>query len=343
MPIDINWTTMSTPQHGEAEYLCYQIIKQVREQHGQNWDLPKTTFNKLCYIADKELQKEGIDVELPVHWYRYGGVLTEEGMDGGFYELIDQKWDDNRGQNVVLSDDIDDEDFEIEEERATDIEEEAGGLVRELGGYYGINISQDYQYEEYAPNEFIRCLHEYRDFLTDLDENGSLATEDYVEEVDVSFQDIVSQPSSSPSTREAASSSSDETNSRIRDYLDQLIIEYPEEKYSRMEDQFLEWENLSWQMAQNGFYSRLYDFMDSFWNTFSRVELRIRHNRNVPMHIRSRWNQQVSDEMESFQSEIEEYRNVVLENREETEVLDMVGDTYSDTVRGMFDQTLKNE
>lgn len=331
---------MTTPQFGEAEYLCYQVIKQVREQHGQNWDLPETTFNKLCYIADRELREEGIDVELPVHWYQYGGVLTDDAMGGGFYELVEEKWGDNRGHNVVLSDDVDDQDFEVEEERATDIEEEAGSLVRELGGHYGITISQDYQYEEYAPNDFVRCLHEYRDFLAEMDESDSLAAEDYVGDVDVSFQDIVSQPVSS---QESASPPSDETNSRIRDYLDQLIIEYPEDQYSRMEDQFLEWENLSWQMAQNGFYSRLYDFMDSFWTTFSRVELRVKHNRNVPLRIRSRWKRQISDEMESFQSEIDKYRNVVLENREETEVLDMVGDTYSDTVRGMFDQTPQNE
>jgi hypothetical protein len=110
-----------------------------------------------------------------------------------------------------------------------------------------------------------------------------------------------------------------------------------------MENQFLEWENLSWQMAQNGFYSRLHDFMESFWTTFSRVELRVKHNQNVPLHIRSRWRQQISDEMDSFQSEIDQYRDTVLENREETAVLDMVADSYSDTVRDMFDQVPQNE
>lgn len=331
---------MTTPQFGEAEYLCYQVIRQARQQYGEQWDLPKTTFNKLCYIADRELRYEGIDVELPVHWYRYGGVLTADAMEGGFYELVEQRWEENRGHNVVLSDDIGEDDFEVNEERATQIEKKAEELVREMGGHYGISISQDYQYEEYAPNDFVRILHEYRDFLEDLDEDDSLAAEDYVGGVDVAFKDIVS---TSPTTQNSAPSPSEDTNAKIRDYLDQLITEYPEDRYSRMEDQFLEWENLSWQMAQNGFYSYLYEFMESFWTTFSRVELRIKHNRNVPLRIRSQWRQRIPDEMEAFQDDIEEYRDIVLENREETEVLDMVADSYSDTVREMFDQPTQNE
>jgi hypothetical protein len=329
---------MTDPQFGEAEYLCYQVIKQVREQYGESWDLPKTKFNKLCYIADRELREERIDVELPVHWYQYGGVVTTDAMEGGFYDLVDQRWEDNKGQSVVPADGVDSDDFAVDDQLANEIEEKAGDLVNELGGHYGISIAQDYQYEEYAPNDFVRCLHEFRDFLNDLDEEDSLAAEEYVGDVDVSFQGVVS--GASP-TKESSKSPSEETNSQIRDYLDQLISEYPEDQYSRMEDQFLEWENLSWQMAKNGFYRHLYDFMESFWTAFSRVELRVKHNRNVPLPIRSRWKRQIPEEVAQFESEVESYRNIVIENREGTEVLDMVADSYSDTVRDLFDEPIQ--
>lgn len=330
---------MATPQFGEAEYLCYQVIRQVRDLHGKDRDLPQTTFNKLCYIADRVLRESDIDVELPVHWYRYGGVLTEDAMDSGFYELQSKRWESNRGQSVTLTEGVDENDFDIEEERAEYVEGQVKELVEDIGGYYGISIPQDYQYAEYAPNDFVRALHEFRKFLDELDTEDALAAEDYVSGVDVSFNDILNQPTASEST---GPSVSDGTNSQIRDHLDELLVTYPEEEYNRMEDLFLEWENLMWQMAQNGFYSRLQDFMESFWRTFSRVELRVKHNRNVPLRIRSRWNMEIADEMDSFRQDVENYRDVVLENREETDDLDMVSESYSETVRDMFDQPLHN-
>jgi hypothetical protein len=326
---------MPNPQFGEAEYLCYQVIKQVREQHGEGHDLPETTYNKLCYIADKELRETGIDIELPVHWYRYGGVLTDDAMSDGFCELASTKWQNNRGNNVVLANGVDDGDFAVRGDRAAAIDEKVEELVRDIGGHYGISIPQDYQYEEYAPNDFVRTLHAFRKFLDDLDTEDALAAEEYVGGVDTSFSDILAQPSTPKSSEQT---SSDNTDSEVRDYLDDLITTYPEEEYERMEGLFLEWENLMWQMAQNGFYSRLQDFMEAFWTAFSRVELRVKHNRNVPLRIRSKWNNEISDEMQSFRDEVEEYREVVLENRDETETLDTVAESYSETVRDMFDQ-----
>lgn len=331
---------MTAPPFGEAEYLCYEVIKQGREQYGEDWDLPETAFNKLCYIADRELREEGLEVGLPVHWYIYGGVLTDSAMEGGFYELVDESWSGRRGKNVVLNEEVGRSDFEVQDDRASEIRQEAEHIVTVLGGFHGVAIPQDYQYEKYAPNDFVRCLHEFRDYLDNLDEEDALAPEDYVGGVDFAMKDILAEP---VIPEESGISHSEDTNSEIRDYLDQLMTEYPEDVYSRMDDQFLEWENLSWQMAKNGFYDNLYEFMESFWTAFSRVELRVEHNQNVPREIVVEWQRGRSEEMERFQSKIEKYREIVLEHREETAVLDTVSEPYSETVRDMFDQVPEQE
>ncbi|WP_018259315.1 hypothetical protein [Halomicrobium katesii] len=330
---------MTNPHYGEAEFLCYQVIKQVRERYGQSWDLPKTEFYKLCYIVDRRLQEEDIDIELSTHWYRYGGVLTTDAMNTGFYSLEEQTWGENAGSNVLIADGVEDSDFDTDEEVERAISEMSESVVDELGQGYGISVSQDYQYKEYAPDDFVRSLHEFRSFIQDIDEDDALNSEDYISGVDVGFKDIIGD--SSPD--KTGSSASSETNNRIRDHLDALLAEYPEDKYSQMEGLFLDWENLSWQMAKNGFYSRLQDFMESFWTTFSRVELRPKNNQHVPLSIRSQWNNQISDEMESFENEIQEKREVVLNNRRETNELDIISESYSDTARDLFDQPLQNE
>lgn len=330
---------MTDPYYGEAEYLCYQVIKQVRERYGQSWDLPKTEFYKLCYIVDRRLQEEGIDVELPTHWYQYGGVLTTEAMNTGFYTLEEQTWNSGTGENVLITDDVDDADFATDGGIAMAVSDVAEEAVAELGGGYGISVTQDYQYQEYAPDDFVRSLHAFRSFLEDLEEEDALEKEDYVSGVDIGFKDIVGDTSSKDTTP----SPSSDTNSRIRGDLDTLLAEYPEEKYSRIEGLFLDWENLSWQMAKNGFYSRLYDFMESFWETFSRVELRVKNNWNVPIRIRNQWRTQISDEIESFENEVEEKREVVLNNRRDTNELSHVAVSYSETARNLFDQPLQNE
>lgn len=330
---------MTDPRYGEAEYLCYQVIRQVREQYGQSSDLPKTEFYKLCYIVDRRLQEEGVDVELPTHWYQYGGVLTTEAMNSDFYTLEEQTWDSNTGENVLIADDVDDSEFAADEDVAKAVSDMSENVVAELGHSYGISVSQDYQYQEHAPDDFVRSLHTFRSFLADLDEEDALNNEDYVSGVDVGFKDIIGDASS----QDATPSPSSNTNSRIRSCLDTLLAQYPEEKYSRMEGLFLDWENLSWQMAKNGFYSRLHDFMESFWETFSRVELRIQNNWNVPLRIRRQWWNQISDEIESFENEVQEKREIVLNNRRETNELSDVAESYSDTARGLFDQPLQNE
>jgi hypothetical protein len=328
---------MPSPSYGEPEYLCYEVIKQVREQLGADHDLPKTTFNKLCYIADRELRdEENIDVGLPVHWYIYGGVLTDDATNG-FYESVPTRWDENRGRNVVLTEDVSSEDFNVTSDIKNLIRNRVREVIAKFGKHYTISVPQDYQYQNYAPTPFIQVFHEFRGFVEDLDEDDTVDSERFVSSVEVNFSDIVSEPTEERDTKEP----SEETNDQIREYLDELLRMYPEDTYTRMEDEFLDWENLTWQMAKNGFYSQLNDFMDEFWTVFSRVELRIAHNQNVPLRIRSQWNQQVDEQIEKFCNEINRRRDVILETRQETDSLGPVSESYGDTVRDLFEDPIQ--
>lgn len=331
---------MTDPQYGEPEFLCYQVIKQVREQYGPDCDLPKTTFFKLSYISNERLKSKGIEVGLPVHWYQYGGVLTEDALQTGFYESSKKKWSSNTGRNIELSPDIGEDDFDVAEERKTIIHEEVFDVVNELGGRFSISIPQDYQYENHSPTDFIRVLHEFRDYLENLDAEDSVTRENYVSGVETSFSDLVGETDDDVSLPETID---EDVNDEIRSYLDELIRTYDDERYQKMESAFLDWENLTWQMARNGMYSQLYNFLESFWESFSRVVLRLKHEENNPLHVRSQWRIERDEELEKFEEHLEEQRGVVMKNREDTAVLNSVAESYSDTVREMFGVPAQNE
>jgi len=90
-------------------------------------------------------------------------------------------------------------------------------------------------------------------------------------------------------------------------------------------------------------YSQLHDFLESFWETFSRTELRLKHNEHTPLNILSKWRVKRDKELERFENELDEKREIVMKNREETNVLGPVAENYSDTVREMFEVPAQNE
>lgn len=330
-PIEL--LNMGNPEYGEQEFLCYQVLKEMRQQFGR--DMPKTEFYKLCYIVNEELLDKGVDVELPVHWYRYGGVLTTQAMNAGFYNLEEKRWSSNRGNNVVLNDEVSEDDFEVSDEKKAEIVDIASETVREFGNIYGTKKKKDYQYDHYAPNEFVRILDKYREYLDDMEELDRIDSDSYVSNVDVSFNDIVSSPSSSIDN---SSQDTSEQKEEIRGYLDKLAKVYPEELYEGMYPLFLEWESLSRQLIKNGNFSQLFNFTEDFWKTFSRVELRLKHERNTPNLKKRKWARKKKTEKEDFKEEIEKYRAVVLQNREQTSKLHTVADSYSETVRDLFEE-----
>jgi hypothetical protein len=111
-----------------------------------------------------------------------------------------------------------------------------------------------------------------------------------------------------------------------------MIATYPNEKYDHMYSLFLEWESLTRQFIYNEMFSQLDNFTSEFWNTFSRVELRIHHNENIsPLKIR-RWKNEREEHIESFEQEIEDKQHVLLENREPSDELDSVSEAYSQSI-----------
>ena len=325
---------MGDPKYGEQEFLCYQVLKEMHQQFGR--DMPKTEFYKLCYIVNEELLEKGVDVELPVHWYRYGGVLTTSAMNTGFYTLEEERWESNSGNKVVLNEEIQDDDFDVSEDIKAEVGETTSAIVSEFGCIYGTKKKKDYQYKNYAPNDFVRTLDKYREFLDGMDKTDTLDSDKYVSNVNVSFNDIVSSPAPSASQQNSDVSGREE---EIQRYLDELVTVYPKDLYKTMYSQFIEWESLSRQLAKNGNFSQLYNFTESFWKTFSRVELRLKHEHNTPHFEKRDWFRQKEIEKEDFDKEVEKFRAVVLQNREPTSKLYSVADSYSETVRELFEES----
>ena len=55
-------------EYGAAEYLCYEVVRQMEDR---DRDVPETDFNKFCSLVYEEVTGEDVDMPLPIYWYEY--------------------------------------------------------------------------------------------------------------------------------------------------------------------------------------------------------------------------------------------------------------------------------
>jgi hypothetical protein len=319
---------MTGPERPAAEYLCYEVVRAVRDRMSE--DLPKTEFNKQCYIVYKELQEEGIDVELPVYWYEHGIMVDLDPLTAHFLTFPRKDWETHSGSNATIRDKWVPDEFGVDESIAEAIQEKATEVARRFAGSQSTRVVKDETYEKYG-NEFVQSLNDLRYYLEDLGDYDTVSKESYVADVGVNFSDF----SDNTFDRPQATSGTDpsEIEDSITEHLDRMVATYPSDLYDKMEPQFREWEQITRQLAYNHMFSQLSNFTDEFWLNFSKGELRINHNENVPQTKIARWVGERSEKIDELETEIEKYRTVMLDNREETDELASVAESYSEAVR----------
>lgn len=320
--------TMTDPTMGDREYLCYQVLKQMDER---GRDVPETDFNKFCFLAFKELQEEGVDVDLPVYWYQYGMVVDTDILEDFFIDFIPTHWQSRSGNKAVLGEDVNESDFEVTEARKAKIMEGVSSLVERFASKFGTEHARDYSYEKYADEEFIQAVNKYRSYLQEIDLEDSVSADTNVPGMEISFSEIFGM---NVDTDE--SGVTEEIEERIDSYLRELARTYPKEKFNRMYSPFLQYESVSRMLMRNGQYSPLLTFTNKFWVLFSRIELRVRYNENLPRGKILQWKRQRRDELERVDQLLEEYREMALKNREDTNQLEAVADSYSNSVRAIY-------
>jgi len=278
---------------------------------GGNKIIYETEFNKLCYLAYKQLEEEGYanEVKLPMRWYQFGMELWGQPEA---YGVIYQG--DSRGTRVTrqtLSDRV----FDIGNELKGAIHKVARQLAGNYKNTYGTDKIVDDSYEDYAPTEFVREYHEFRSVFEDLEEGQSSLA---------SF---------------ANDESPEDHISTVRPHLERLVKSYPRSKYDEAHSQFRQWDSVTRQLAKNGDLDAMESLASDFWEMFSRVELRIHHQIDIPSNDQADWILERPRHKDAFEKTLREYRQIALERRDDTDHLDRVSASYSEAVRSIANES----
>lgn len=275
------------------EFLCYHLLQQLDARQHEGRSVTRTQFLKLACIADHHLlERFDVDVELPRYWYQYGEILNEQPLDGRYYNVTPGEWG---GRSVQPAPGITEDSFDVPE----DVERAIRTVVKESVGEFANEESstvKEFQYDRYAPNDFVVLFDEFREFVRDQDhQNASLA--------------------------DFAGGSLESPERRGKEHLDQLLAEYPADLYSDMDDLFLRWEDTTRLLLEDGAFDDVEELLDDFWETLSKVELRFHHGRYTPEEQERRWSNERDDEIAGFDRRLTEVRESILATREPGDVI----------------------
>lgn len=271
----------------------------------------ETEFNKLCYLAYKGLEEEGYagEVSLPMRWYQFGMELWGQPEA---YGVIYQG--DDRGTQVTRQT-LSDRAFDVREELQSAIYKVARHLAGEYKDTYGTDKIVDDSYEDYAPTEFVLKYHEFRSVFDNLEEGQSSL---------MSFLN---------------DDSPEDHISTIRPHMEQLVEWYPRSKYDEAYTLFRRWDSVTRQLAKNGNLDAMEALASDFWEMFSRVELRIHHNIDVPSEDQADWILERPRHKDAFEETLKQYREIALNGRDDTDHIDRVSASYSEAVRSIANES----
>ena len=317
------------PEYGPAEYLCYEVIRQM-ENRGQ--EVPETAFNKLCALVHDEIANTE-EVDLPLHWYQYGYEVNRRYLNDDFLvETYNAQWQ-HSGMQISIED-VSSDVFDVADEIKASIRSAASRFADKFQNTYTTAEIKDYSYERQAPNEFIQVMNEFRDELDDLDAEGAATRDEHVPGVSISITDTTEVEASSSDI-----DASDVDDEEINEYLRRLSRTFPEDTYTTMQPVFYQWRTLCKQLIRHDLYGELREFQSSFWNTFSRVELRIHHSENIPLGQRRQWKGERDEQIDQFKDEMAAKRQVIQNHREPTDRLSSVSAAYDEAVEKINKQT----
>jgi hypothetical protein len=274
---DINRDKMVRTPNFLLEYSIDSLLKTFNPQRKPV--MPQSTFFKLMNLLDNRLKKQGVDIELPGYWYRYGFYIDINFLDivlpRKFSELymIDE--------SHVVPPLHPRRKYEIGEEIKRKIDSTIHWLWVQYGykSNYGAKAKKE-SYAISAPYEFNTTFQEYIK-IVNRTEAGFVSRKEELEPI-----------------------------------LDKLLSEFPEKEFSELYDTYLGWDETTRlildcvpESKQDALLKKL---MDIFWETYSRG-VRIRHNQNIPKpEIISRWKEDYVKSIPDTLKQIEDIRKKVL-------------------------------
>lgn len=293
-----------------CDFLCYQLLRQLDTAQRDGRSITRTQFLKIAPIADRVLADEyDRELGLPRYWYMYGEVLNEKPLNSGYYTTTDAPWG---GKAIELAPGTSPNAFDVADDVRRDVYEVARRLANDFANEHSMEL-KEYQYREYAPNEFVIAFDDFRDFISNTDQQST------------TLDRFLSEGGSYSREAEAQS------------LLDDVLIEYPEDTYDEMYEVFLEWEDTTRLLLEQGTsFEEIEGLLSDFWETFSKVELRLRHEQNTPREQKLEWEDNRNDVKQEFRDRLTDIREDALGNRDSCNVLESVAESYSEAAKNLF-------
>ncbi len=282
--------TTGQPQLGSREYLCYHLLVALEEVNTTS--ISRSKFLKLSCITDHYLQNTlGVEIELPRYWYIYGEALDEHALNGDFYHAPAAKyWN---GQEYIPVNGLSEWEFAASASTKAAIDDAIDWTVEQLGQKNTDEITQ-FQFDHLAPNEFIRTLDALRRWLDRTDYNQQSTLGDFEPGL--------------KSTRRV-----------VETALDRLEATYPADDYPELYKLFLQWHRTVKALLEHDpDYAVVAEFLDSFINALSRVELRFHHCQYIPDERIRAWEADRIEAKEMFRNTLRKRRMSLLDTNGET-------------------------
>lgn len=289
---------------GAPEYLVYRVLFEMDRK--DNRETSRTRVHKLCCLVDRYLQEEyDRDVGLPKHWYMYGRTVDEALIDRSI--IFQGKASYFSGEAYYPADQVSESDFDHLPEGLKDDVFNAVITITEEHGDKTAEELREYQYNNFAPNEFVRALGDLRWYL-------QLSSESEPNENLSHFLDP-------------------DQKSRIERMLDEMLVAFDEERNSNAYDLYLDWDDTFRLMNELGRSPReLLDFLEMFVEAIAKLALRFEDHSHITEERLEEWEEENEEIKTDLQNRIERKRKEALEQREYQNTLDTVSESYNETV-----------
>ncbi|CQH64115.1 uncharacterized protein HHUB_4282 (plasmid) [Halobacterium hubeiense] len=288
---------------GASEYLVYRVLMERREQDNQ--ETGRTKFFKLSCLTDRRLiEKEGVNIGFPRHWYKYGEVVEEHSINPAV--IFAPSANHQEGQAYYPANQVSEADFSLEEDLKNAIFRTANSVVQEHGTKNRKQLEQ-LQYREYAHDEFIRTYSDLRWHLS----AESQAHEEGLKSLDHFSSEL----------------------SQTEELLNEMFRTYPEEEYEEVYHYFLTWEDtMRMLVEENAHPGRQLAFLEFFIEKLSQITLRFLYRQNIPERRLESWLEEKPKHIEELDTRLESVREGLIEERPTSEIFYELSDSYDQVI-----------
>jgi len=278
---------MSKDQSKESQqeawnYLIHQLLVQLEDEQPDWRSITSTQFSKLPCIADRYLlDRLDRDIGFPRYWYKYGEVGNREPLDSSLFireEAEDYGGLEFRPARTEVT-------FDISEDTQANIDEAVDFVIENLANINADELKK-FQYQHFAPNDFIREFENLRKELYQV---------------------------SSKANNKSNGEFTEQDQNSLSDQLDALVKSYPAEEYDRMKEDFQDWKEIMEVLIDRREIGRAEALLEEFWSVFSKVHLRMEHNNNPISYQLDSWKYENEREIKDFEKSIESLRQELLQ------------------------------